>query len=532
LVLSPDNSLTIAGGVAISPDGRTVAFTARTSQSYNLYVRRLDDWEPHLVPLTEGAASPFFSPDGRWIAFLRKGLEKIALSGGSPQVICPLGGGGRWGDDNTIIFGRWPQTGLWQVPAAGGEPQAITKLSEGSNVRHMWPEPLPGGRGILFTLLQVGRTSIAVLPPGANQPRILVELGSFPRYLPSGHLVYVADKRLLAVPFDLERLEVSGSASVVINDVDDNPLRPAPYDVSASGTLVFQTAGATASNVVWKDRQGITMSVLAHSNQFEWPALSPDGKRFSVVIRERYSRNIWIGRVVDEPLTRLTFGNDDWYGVWSSDGKRLFYLAGQSGTYNIFWISADGGGKPERLTQSPHPQSGTSLSPNGDILLYDDIDPSTSADIWELSISSRKVRPVVQTEFVEGDARFSPDGHWISYRSDESGKQEVYVQAYPGPGIKKRISLDGGTKAFWSHTGRELFYSTATSLFAVPVLDAVDLRLGIPKRLFEFKKAGAYDISPDDQRFLMLEAATEMPVQVNLVQNWFEELKRLVPTGK
>ncbi len=533
LVMSSDTSFIVSRGMAISPDGSTVVFAGGTAQSLNLYIRRLDEWGPHLLPQTQGAASPFFSPDGRWIAFWRNGLWKMAVSGGAPQVICKVGGGAaRWLNDNTILFGRWPQSGLWRVSADGGEPQAIAKLDEGSTIMYMAPEPLPGNKGILFTLLKQGHANIAVLRPGESQPRLLVESGSFPRYLPTGHLVYVADKHLLAVRLDLERMEIRGTSSVIVDSMEDDPLGAAPYDVSARGALIYKSAEGSAMNVVWRDRKGVTVGVLARDRQFQQLALSPDGERFSVVIREGYSSNIWAGRITDEPLTRLTFGNGDQYGVWSKDSQRLLYMADQSGTYNIFSIATDGSGKTERITQSPNPQNGTSFSPDGDILLYNDVDPSTRVDIWELSLSTRKARPLIKTPFDEFNARFSPDGRWFSYRSYESGQAEVYVQAYPGPGIKKRVSLEGGLSSIWSHNGRELFYQTATALFAVPVLNPADMRLGTPQYLFDLKRAFAFEISTDDQRFLMLEPTSGMPPQLNLVQNWFEELQRLVPTGK
>ena len=237
------------------------------------------------------------------------------------------------------------------------------------------------------------------------------------------------------------------------------------------------------------------------------------------------SRNIWTGGFASEPLTRLTFGDDDWFGLWSRDGKRLFYTAGQSGSYNIFSIATDGSGKAERLTQSPNRQGPDSQSPSGDTLLFSELDPSTGLDIWELSLSRKESRPLDKTRFNEGGAVFSPDGHWIAYASDESGQDEVYVRAYPGTGVKRQVSLEGGKRPFWSHTGRELFYSTATAMFSVPVLDAHDLRMGTPLRLFARtqREVWATSISADDQRFLILETAeANQPSQLNLVQNWFE----------
>ena len=327
LSLPPDDSLTIEGGTAISPDGRTVAFAGRGTQGSRLYVRHLDQWELRALPSTDGATSPFFSADGRWIAFSHLGgLEKIPVSGGTPQAICKAATpralspaqiyGGHWQNDGTIIFATWP-AGLWRVSSDGGTPQLITRPSEDVGAWYLWPEPVPGG-GILFTLWQGGRTSIAVLAPGTDKPRILVESGARQRYLPTGHLVYVADSHLFAVPFDIQRLAVRGGATVVINDVNETPMT-SDYDVSVNGSLVYLPAGSSAYNIVWKNRQGMTVPISRGSRRYSYPVLSQDGERLSVNVTEGSSRSIWTGSVVDGQLTRLTFGNDDVFGLWSKD---------------------------------------------------------------------------------------------------------------------------------------------------------------------------------------------------------------------
>jgi serine/threonine-protein kinase len=425
---------------------------------------------------------PFFSPDGRWIAFFRGGnLEKMPVSGGPSQIICRAGPyTGRWSDDGTIVFGDWPNVGLWRVSADGGTPQPIIRPSEGGGVRYFWPEPLPAGKGMLFTIFEAGAASVAVVPPGAATPRILVESGSQARYVPTGHLIYVAASRLVAVPFDLDRLEVR--------------------------------AGLPA-------RQYGT-----------FPNLSPDGGRLSVQILEGVARNIWTGRVANEPLTRLTFGNDDVNGPWSRDGKHLFYSAAQDGKHRIHSIATDGSGKAERLADGSNSQFARSVSPSGDTILFDDLDPETGRDIWELSVSRKESKPLVKTPFNDGAPEFSPRGQWIAYhQADESGRLDVYVQAYPGPGAKRRVSSDGGTNPFWSRTGRELFYWTSTALFSVSIPDGDDLRPGPPVRVFAltpFDEAVAGS-SPDDQRFLMVQARPSS--LLNLVENFFDELKRVAP---
>jgi serine/threonine-protein kinase len=492
----------------------------------------MDEWEPRALPLTNGAILPFFSPDGRWIAFFRGGnLEKMLVSGGPSQIICRAGPyTGRWSDDGTILFGDWPSVGLWRVPADGGTPQPIIRPSEGGGTRYFWPDPLPGGKGILFTIFDAGGASVAVVPPGAATPRILVESGSQARYVPTGHLMYVAASRLVAVPFDLDRLEVRGRAALVLDDINETAL--IPYGVSENGVFVYQTSSSLDSDVVWKDRQGVTTPVGWPARQYGgFPTLSPDGGRLSVQILDGVTRNIWTGRIANEPLTRLTFGNDDVNGPWSRDGKHLFYSAGQHGKHRIHSIATDGSGKAERLADGSNSQFPRSVSPSGDTILIDDLDPETGRDIWELSVSRKESKPLIKTPFIEGGPEFSPRGHWIAYQqSDESGRVEVYVQAYPGPGAKRRVS-EGGANPFWSRTGRDLFYRTPTALFSVSIPDGDDLRPGPPVRvlaLTPFDEAVVAG-SPDDQRFLMVQARPSS--QLNLVENFFDELKRLAPAN-
>jgi Tol biopolymer transport system component len=348
----------------------------------------------------------------------------------------------------------------------------------------------------------------------------------------------------MAALFDPGRLQVTGAAVPILEGVGQSPSTGAvQYSVSESGTLVYipgvSQAAANHSRLVWVDRKGTEQAIAAPVHNFTRPRLSPDGRRIAVTIADS-GNQIWIYDLNRETLTRLTFdGRSNLDSVWTPDGKRVTYEGGAPG--NIFWQPADGSGKPERLTTNEHAQIPSSWSPDGQVLAFVDVSPSTGRDIWALRLSDRKSQVFLQTPFSEGAPIFSPDGRWLAYGSDESGRPEIYVQPYPGPGGKWQISTEGGTEPAWSRNGRELFYRQGNKMMAVDILAQQGISAGKPKLIFEEQYAFSttptarnYDVSPDGQRFLMVKTIDqEQPAaQINIVQNWFEELKQKVPTGK
>ncbi len=537
-------SLRGGGGLAISPDGKTIVFSAEDSNESRLYLRRLgDEWEPRGLMGTQKAGGPFFSYDGEWIAYTigGEGLFKIPVSGGQPKRICSGGGiyGGAWGRDGRIIFGGWgnPGAGLWSVSAEGGELQRITQpAGESGSIRHIQPHLLPGGDYALFTIWQEGRASIAAVSIRTGRVQPLIDDGSRAHYLPSGHLAYISEGHLFAIAFDPDRLEKRGESRVLIDDIAGGEYL-CGYDVSQTGTLAYLSSSPFTGRLVWKDRNGNTVPLRYNSRIYSTPALSPDGRVLAVTVRQDLQRNIWIGSVDGEPLNRLTPGSDDWFSLFSRDGRRLLFTSGQNGKYNIFSTAVDGSAKPERLTDGSHAQRATSFSPQGDVLLYNEMDPKTRLDILQVNLDRpQAARPLVNTPFQEGQAVFSPDGLYFAYASNELGHYEVYVQAYPGPGLKKRVSINGGHAPAWNPKGGELFYQATAGVMAVKVVDGVPI--GQPIQLFKHPHwTGVernWDVSPDGRRFLVIETAEDRksPSQINLISNWFEELTRLVPTGK
>ena len=532
------------GDLALSPDGKTVVLAAETTgQASRLYQRRLDEWEFHEIPGTEGATYPFFSPDGQWIAFADQNgdLYRIALHGASAQLICKGSSisGGSWGSDGQIIFSTaWDPAGpgLWRVAAAGGTPEKLATLSANGGVTyHFSPERLPGDNAVLFTTWRPGHASIVALSLKTGEQRTVIASGSHPRYLPTGHLLYVSAGHVEAVAFDAQALTTLGAARVVMDGVDDDVWHRT-FDASETGVLAALRGSGSSSRLVWKDRSGTTTTLPMKPLNYLEPRLSPDGRRFVVTVQQGIVRNLWVGSLDRGSLTRLTFSDDDLFNVWTRDGKRILFTSGRGGQYSLYSIASDGSGTPQRLNDSPYPQKPTSLSPDGKTLLINQIDSKASSDIWELSLDGRRApRPVLRTPASELEAEFSPDGRWVAYESDESGRLEVYVQAAQG-GAKQQVSSEGGRWPLWNPNGRELFYSTGKAVMAVPVsTGGATLRLGVAKSLFPLPGlpdwGRGYDLTRDGQKFLLLERAPAEATrpEIDVLLDFSEELRRELP---
>jgi len=536
--------------VSLSPDGNHVVYVANREGIQQLYLRAMDTLEAKPIPGTEGAVNPFFSPDGLWLGFFAGGkLKKVSVSGGPALSLAdaavPLGAS--WNALGTIIFVPITFGVLEQVSEAGGAPLPLTRLEKGE-ITHRWPEFLPGGKAVLFTAGTTGgdmtNAKVAVLSIGTGERRDLIPAGTRPRYAPSGHLVYAQGGNLMAVPFDLRRLEVTGTAVPVVEGVLQSiSSGAAQYSFSATGSLVYLPAGAqsTQRRLVWVNRSGAEQAIAAVAHAYRQPRLSPDGRRLAVVIEEQDTQ-IWLYDLSRETLTRLTFeGNLNALPTWTPDGKRIAYQSNKEGQRNLFWRLADGGGGLERLTTSDYVDAPMSWSPGGKLLGFYEATPTTGFDLWVLRLSDRKAQPFLRTPSNESVPEFSPDGRWLAYVSNESGHNEIYVQSYPRPGGKWQISTEGGREPVWNPNGRELFYRSGDKMMAVELRMQPGFSADKPKVLFEGQylptpgQSPNYDVSPDGQRFLMLKPSESMeaaPTQINVVLNWFEDLKQKVPKGK
>jgi Tol biopolymer transport system component len=526
-----------------SPDGSELVFSSRQSgASGQLHIRPIDGFEVRPLPGTRGAAMPFFSPDGRWIGyFTRSKLWKLSLAGGSPVAICDapqLITGASWGMDDSIVFAV-VGSGLMKVPATGGAPEPLTTNFEGED--HWWPQILPDGKAVVFTAdTESGfRPAIASLETG--EYHVLEELGAgrVARYVKTGHIVYAEGGQLLAVPFDPVRLEVTGTSTSVLDGVHTSPTSGLAYfAVSSTGTLAYLPGrqAEVQRQLMLVDRQGEGRPVVDERGNFLSPRYSPDGSKVAVERIEGSGRRaVWVFDLVSGVRNRLTAVGETGMPVWTPDSDRITFW----NDFETIQSKVVGSDTADELHKSLHPVFPTSWTPGGEDLIFFEFNPETRGDIWVLPRDG-EAKAWMATEFAEGYPRLSPDGRWLAYMSNESGRYEVYVQAYPGAGEKTTVSTNGGFEPVWSPDGRELFYRIQARMMVASIQTSPVFRSSRPRELFEgaylsgreiVALATTYDVAPDGEHFLMIEGGEEEGGnQLHLVLNWFDELKRLAPT--
>ena len=546
--------------VTLSRDGAEVAYVARSGERAQIFLRRLDRLESQPLAGTTDAASPFFSPDGQWVGFFADGkLKKVSVHGGDATTLCDarINRSGDWGPDNKIIFATI-FSGLMRVSANGGQPEVLNSPdSKKGEVSYRWPEILPGGKAVLFVIAgakDIGffsESKIAVERLDTHERKILPVRGTYPRYSTTGHLLFVNEGRLFAAPFDLMRVEVTGPAVPVLDGVKTiTTSGAANFMVSDTGSLVHVPENWWRRDglLAWVDRRNQVRELAAPARSYGSPQISPDGERVAVSVFAGGKRDIWVYEMSHGTLTRLTFDEASATPVWSPDGKRIvFSTRGGSGTglgAAIVAKAADGRGEDETLVfVKSLIEIPTSWSPDGNFLAYWNVGPE-GRRIWMLPLrGDRKPQVFLETKFNQQQARFSKDGNWVAYTSDESGRWEVYVQPFPGPGGKWQISKDGGGWPVWSRDGRELFFiSPANKLMRVEVATRPSFSASVPRIVADafppllptFASSSLYDVSPDGQRFLFVKANAEKgpPEEVRVVLNWTEELKQLTSADK
>jgi Tol biopolymer transport system component len=542
--------------VLISPDGTRFLYLARSAGGpLRLYTRRLDQTKAVELGGTDGAASPFFSPDGRWVAFFDgRRLKKISVDGGAAV---PLGefnifAGASWGDDDNLVVGSGLDKGVLRLSSKGGAQETVLELG-GDELFHSFPQVLPGAKAALIAVYGtppgVDKANIEVFSFVDRRRKTLVRGATSPRYLMSGHLVYTNRNTMFAMPFDLDTLETRGTAVPVLDDVAfDASASFAQFDVSRGGTLVYRrTPGAAnAMTLQWLDATGKQTPLAAKAAVYSPPRLSPDGKRVLMVSAEGTGQDVWVYDEQRDAMTRLTFGGGAYVNpAWSPDGQ--YVVIGSIGN-GIFWTRADGAGQPQVLVAAKSLQFPGSFTPDGKRLTYQQVDGSPQ--IWTVPIEddggrpeAGKPEPFITTQFSDQSPVFSPDGRWIAYQSNESGTFEIYVRAFPVPasglGGKWQISNSGGTAPVWSRNGRELLYRAGDQVMSVSYIVNAGSFVAEKPRVWAEKLGGAsgFDLSPDGKRLIvtMPVATSQTPKadhHVVFVLNFFDELRRRVPVSK
>jgi serine/threonine-protein kinase len=553
--------------IAVSPNGRTIVFSAVRADQRSLYRRDLDQSQATAITGTEGGVGPFFSPDGRWIGYWSAGaLRKVPVDGGPSITLAQtsLPFGASWGDDDRIVFAR-AATGLLEVPAAGGTPSEIVAVdATQGEVSYRLPDVLPGSDAILFTVTRNrfprwDMTEIFVYSRSTGRAKRLIEGGADARYVASGHVVFAREGVLLAAPFDAQRLEVTAApiglvggvmqAAYARGQVADSGA--AQFSVSTTGTLAYLRGGVAAAAerlLLRVDRSGRAETLPVAAHPFTTLRLSPDGTQIAVGTSGR-DRDIWLLSLPRQTLTKLPVAGRHSAPIWTPDGQWLTYASSPSGVDQIYRVRADGSvGTPELLAASDNNLVPGTWTPGGSELLYYEIATSRSW-IWARGPGeSQPPTEVSGTSANGGGVDVSPDGRWLAYQSAESGQLQVYVQRHPGPGPRYQVSTDGGMSPIWRADGRELFYarpefatplpqSGRITMMAVPVTLGPDLTLGAPAALFDGSyemnvPARAYDVSADGEHFFLLRAV-ERPrnviTQIVVIQNWFQELEKLAP---
>ena len=555
--------------VGISPDGTHVAYSVSpaaqggNTAANKFYLRSLSELEPKLIPAAGG--TPFFSPDSRWVGFFGPGsppgtmlLRKIGLGGGAPATLCTLGpfAGGSWADDDTIYFVGAMPGGVMRVPASGGQAKEVAKIDFANGERmHKYPCALPGSQAVLFTVSTAETETfddarIVGLNIETGQRGTLVEGGTYPLYSPSGHLVYARGGNLLAVRFDAKRLKVTGQPFTVLEGVLMSVNSGvANYDISASGDLVYVpgTADRGARTLVWVDRDGKAEPLPLPPRSYLHPRFSPDMRQLAIEI-EGPNHDFYLYDFARGVLSKMTTDGVSHWPVWSPDGTQLVYRSGLMMRWRMWRIPADRSHSPEQLPGTGISQNAESWSPDGNSIAYTAVTPELGSHIMVESLEgNHQSRPFVDTKAPAGSPKFSPDGHWLAYCSNESGKAQVYVQAFPGPGAKIQVSNDGGTDPVWRRTGGELYFRNGDKMMAVAVSTAPTFTAGRPRMLWEGRYShgmstscgppGAtssnYDVTADGRRFLMIkDEAPDSAVskQLVVVLSWADEVTRIEKT--
>ncbi len=527
--------------MALSPDGSRLVFVGATAGGPRLFTRLLDAVEAVPIPGTENGISPFFSADGQNIAFVAANkLMKVAVAGGPALAICDVPTpfyGGTWSEQGAILFAD--DRGLHVVPAAGGQPSLVAAPDSGSRITYRWPEFLPGGRAAIFATLDSGVDRLASITMATQKVRRYDVLGGNPHYVERGHITLsliglvgsagvVTAGTLMSVPFDARRLELLGDAAPIAGNVQMGPAsRAGKLAVSRSGTIAYASGAANFFSLVEITRDGTRRDAGAPERYYGTLRLSPDGRRIALSVTEAGATDSWVFDRTAKTLTRVTFDGNGSRPIWTHDGRRIAYSrAGDS--QDLAWIPSDGSAAAEALVGGPDDQFAGDFTPDGRSLVIRDGGQSSRRTIALVSLdSARTKRTLVESGFQNHSPTLSPDGRWLAYVSDETGRTEVYVRPMPGPGGKWQISKNGGFEPRWSASGGEIFFRNGESMMTASVKAGSTFAPGAVRELFKVNAVfgpnfPSYDVTRDGRTFLMLLPPARSGQEVIMLLNWFD----------
>jgi serine/threonine-protein kinase len=547
--------------IALSPDGKTVAYSLGSNGFPTTFVRRLEDLEARPLSGARGAI-PSFSPDGRYLMLMngmQAQLKKVPVSGGAPVTFASfdMAFRGQWAPDSYYYWTDGYFAPIVRTPDSGGKPEPVTQLDLKKQERaHRHAQMLPSGRAIVFTVAAGGMETfddarIDAYTAVSKRRKTLVQGGFSARYSPSGHLVYARGGALYAVAFNASSLEVTGAPVKVLDGVFMSANSGAAhFDISATGSLAYLAGKVEGGErtLEWVDRQGNASPLPLPPRSYLFPRVSPDGKSVAFEV-EGVNHDLYVYDPARDVTTKMTTDGVSHSPVWTPDGKHLAFRSWKAGTMTMWWMPSDRSGPEERLTTVGARQSAVAFSPDVRYMTFTQMDPERELmDIWVLSVAGdRKPQPFARSNFQEGSGRFSPDGKWVAYCSNESGRPEVFVQPWPGPGPKVQVSSEGGMDPVWSHDGTEIFYRNGDKMMAVSVSLPGGFRPGKPVLLWEGHyslgmssscgpagvSSGNYDVTSDGRRFLMVKDLDQDAgsTRIVVVVNFAEELKRVVKTN-
>jgi Tol biopolymer transport system component len=546
IALPPD--ISFAGSPVVSPDGTRMAFVAAREGRQTLWIRELGDLTPRALPGTDGASLPFWSPDSRSIGFFAHGrLKRIDADGSALQTIADAinGRGGTWNRDGVILFAPVVTEGLHRVPARGGEPVAVTRLDPRRQENsHRFPEFLPDGRRFVFRVRSGTRGNSGAYIASLDDPAHRFLLAADSSVVPApGHLLFARDSTLFAQPYDERTLQLTGEPSAVASDAGyDVTTSQGGFSASSTGILAYYAGSGEADmahQLTWFDRAGRQLGIVAEPGLPFNPALSPNGRylAFDRVMPQTGARNVWVADLERNVTSRLTFSTAvDAAPVWSPDGTRIVFNSSREGPQHLYVKAIGAQGAEHKIGEFSSFANPSSWSPDGRIIAIQRVSPATRSDLWILTLGAKnELRPLLATPFDERQPRFSPDGRWIAYTSDESDRPEVYVQSFPEGRARVRVSVSGGTQPQWRGDGRELFFISADErLMSAAITLGVDsVAAGLPQPLFAVRimafAQNRNDYVPDatGQRFLVsMRGERRVSAPVVVVQNWLAALTK------